>query len=210
MNKDVINPTRMELQRLKRELAITQRGYRLLKDKQDELIRLFMEIVQEAKILHEEVSFLLVTATNQLNNATAKTSQSSIYDSLVIPSGKLDLKFSKENIMSVIVPKIELESIELKDIPYSFSSTSASLDDAVIKLKELAPKLIKLAEIQKRIDLMSKEIENTRRRVNAIEHIRLPNLQSNIKTIVLKLDDNERFNTVRMMKSKELSIKKNK
>lgn len=210
MTKDVINPTRMELQRLKRELAITQRGYRLLKDKQDELIRLFMEIVQEAKILHEEVSFLLVSATNQLNNATARTSQSAIYDSLVIPSGKLELKFSKENIMSVIVPKIELKSIELKDIPYSFSSTSASLDDAVIKLKELAPKLIKLAEIQKRIDLMSKEIENTRRRVNAIEHIRLPNIQANIKTIVLKLDDNERFNTVRMMKSKELSMKKDK
>lgn len=210
MTKDVINPTRMELQRLKRELAITQRGYRLLKDKQDELIRLFMETVQEAKVLHEEVSLLLVSATNQLNNATARTSQSAIYDSLIIPSGKLELKFSKENIMSVIVPKIELESLELKDIPYSFSSTSATLDDAVIKLKELAPKLIKLAEIQKRVDLMSKEIENTRRRVNAIEHIRLPNIQSNIKTIVLKLDDNERFNTVRMMKSKELSIKKDK
>ncbi|NLZ31460.1 MAG: V-type ATP synthase subunit D, partial [Methanomicrobiales archaeon] len=93
---------------------------------------------------------------------------------------------------------------------FSFSFTSASLDEAVLSLKELAPKLIKLAEVQKRVDLMTKEIENTRRRVNAIEHIRLPNLRANIKMIVLKLDDHERFNTVRMMKSKELSIKKNK
>lgn len=210
MKNQVVNPTRMELQRLKRELVITQRGYRLLKDKQDELIRLFMEVVNEAKTLHEEVSFLLVDATKKLNDATARTNKSTIYDSLVIPTGELKLKFDKENLMSVIVPKIELEDIIYHDISYSFAFTSASLDESVLKLRELAPKLIKLAEVQKKIDLMSKEIENTRRRVNAIEHIRLPNLEANIKKIVLKLDDNERFNTVRMMKSKELSMKKNK
>ncbi len=208
--KQVVNPTRMELQRLKRELVITQRGYRLLKDKQDELIRLFMIVVNEAKQLHEEVGFLLCDATKKLNDATARTSSSAIYDSLVIPSGELKLNFLRENIMSVIVPKIEIEDVKLKDIPYSLTFTSASLDESVMKLKELAPKLIALAEAQKKVDLMSKEIENTRRRVNAIEHIRLPNLQSNIKMIVLKLDDNERFNTVRMMKSKELSTKKKK
>lgn len=210
MSRDVVNPTRMELQRLKRELQITQRGYRLLKDKQDELIRLFMEVVNEAKTLHVEVSSLLVDATKKLNDATARTSQSAVYDSLVIPSGEMQINYSTQNVMSVIVPKIEVEDILIKDLPYSFSFTSASLDEAVIKLKELAPKLIKLAEIQKKVDLMSKEIENTRRRVNAIEHIRLPNIEKNIKMIVLKLDDNERFNTVRMMKSKELSTKKNK
>lgn len=210
MARDVVNPTRMELQRLKRELKITERGYRLLKDKQDELIRLFMEVVNEAKTLHEEVSRLLVDATKKLNDATARTNKSSVYDSLVIPSGELKLNYKEKNVMSVIVPVIEVEDIKIKDIPYSFHYTSASLDEAVVKLKELAPKLIKLAEIEKRVDLMSKEIENTRRRVNAIEHIRLPNLRSNIKMIVLKLDDHERFNTVRMMKSKDLSTKKNK
>lgn len=210
MSRDVVNPTRMELQRLKRELQITERGYRLLKDKQDELIRLFMEVVGEAKTLHEEVSFLLVNATRKLNDATARTSKSAIYDSLIIPSGELDLSYSTRNVMSVQVPEIKVDEVKIKNVPFSFSFTSASLDEAVLSLKELAPKLIKLAEVQKRVDLMTKEIENTRRRVNAIEHIRLPNLRANIKMIVLKLDDHERFNTVRMMKSKELSIKKNK
>jgi len=210
MTRDVFNPTRMELQRLKREYKITQRGYRLLKDKQDELIRLFMQVVNEAKTLHEEVSLLLVEATKKLNNATARTSKSVIYDSLIIPSGKVKVNYGQKNVMSVIVPVIEVEDIQVSNIPFSFGFTSASLDEAVVKLKTLAPKLIKLAEVQKRVDLMSKEIENTRRRVNAIEHIRLPNLEANIKMIVLKLDDNERFNTVRMMKSKELSTKKSK
>lgn len=210
MSRDVVNPTRMELQRLKRELQITERGYRLLKDKQDELIRLFMEVVGEAKTLHEEVSLLLVSATRKLNAATARTSKSAIYDSLIIPSGELDLSYSTRNVMSVQVPEIKVDEVRIKNVPFSFSFTSASLDEAVLSLKELAPKLIKLAEVQKRVDLMTKEIENTRRRVNAIEHIRLPNLRANIKMIVLKLDDHERFNTVRMMKSKELSIKKNK
>lgn len=210
MIRDVVNPTRMELQRLKRELQITQRGYRLLKDKQDELIRLFMEVVNEAKTLHEEVSKMLSVVSTKVNNATARTSKSVVYDSLIIPTGKLNLAYSQKNVMSVIVPVINIEEIKINEIPYSFSQTSASLDEAVIKLKELMPRLIKLAEVQKKVDLMSKEIENTRRRVNAIEHIRLPNLQANIKMIVLKLDDNERFNTVRMMKSKELSTKKNK
>lgn len=208
MTRDVVNPTRMELQRLKRELQITQRGYRLLKDKQDELIRLFMEVVNEAKTLHEEVSSMLVGATKKLNDATAKTSKSAIYDSLVIPSGELDVNYSYKNVMSVLVPVIDVFDVKIKDIPYSFGFTSVSLDEAVFMLKELAPKLIKLAEVQKRVDLMSKEIENTRRRVNAIEHIRLPNLKANIKIITLKLDDNERFNKIRMMKSKELSTKK--
>ena|SRR5690554_4091491 len=210
MSRDVVNPTRMELQRLKRELQITERGYRLLKDKQDELIRLFMEVVGEAKTLHKEVSLLLVSATRKLNDATARTSKSAIYDSLIIPSGELDLSYSTRNVMSVQVPEIKVDEVRIKNVPFSFSFTSASLDEAVLSLKELAPKLIKLAEVQKRVDLMTKEIENTRRRVNAIEHIRLPNLRANIKMIVLKLDDHERFNTVRMMKSKELSIKKNK
>jgi len=105
MSRDVVNPTRMELQRLKRELQITERGYRLLKDKQDELIRLFMEVVGEAKTLHEEVSLLLVSATRKLNDATARTSKSAIYDSLIIPSGELDLSYSTRNVMSVQVPE---------------------------------------------------------------------------------------------------------
>ena len=169
-----------------------------------------MEVVGEAKTLHEEVSLLLVSATRKLNDATARTSKSAIYDSLIIPSGELDLSYSTRNVMSVQVPEIKVDEVRIKNVPFSFSFTSASLDEAVLSLKELAPKLIKLAEVQKRVDLMTKEIENTRRRVNAIEHIRLPNLRANIKMIVLKLDDHERFNTVRMMKSKELSIKKNK
>lgn len=210
MNTDIINPTRMELARLKREHEITQRGYKLLKDKQDELIRRFMQLVEQTKTIREEVDELLVLTVQKFNVATAKSNISTLYDSLILSAGDDNISYSSESIMSVIVPKIKYEATKKKELPYTFIQTPAALDKAVEMLTEFLPKLILLAELEKKVDLLSNEIEKTRRRVNAIEHIRLPSLEENIKRIIMKLDDIERFNTVRMMKSKEITTKKNK
>ncbi len=208
MNADIINPTRMELARLKRELDITQRGYKLLKDKQDELIRRFMQIIEITKNLRAEVDQLLVLTVQKFNIATAKSNHSTLYDSLILSSGSSTISYQRESIMSVMVPKVIFTKEEQKSLPYTFIQTPVALDKAVVMLEALMPKLVELAQMEKRVDLLSNEIEKTRRRVNAIEHIRLPSLEENIKRIVMKLDDIERFNTVRMIKSKEITTKK--
>ena len=140
-----------------------------------------MQVVETTRTLREEVSQLLVLTIKKLNLATARTSQSAIFDSLIVPSGSYELSFKRENIMSVIVPKIEFASEKIIKLPYSLAYTSSSLDQAMLMLKDLTPKLIMLAQMEKRVDLMSYEIEKTRRRVNAIEHIRLPNLEKTLK-----------------------------
>ncbi len=208
MTTDFINPTRMELARLKREMEITIRGHKLLKDKQDELIRRFMQIIEITKNLRIEVDRLLVLTMQKLNVATAKSSAAEIYNSLLTKSSLFTVSFTKRPIMSVYVPNIELKQNLNEKHNYSLPSAPVALDQAVLMLKELLPKLISLAMMEKQVDLLSYEIEKTRRRVNAIEHIRLPALEENIKMIVMKLDDIERFNTVRMMKSKEITQKK--
>ena len=203
-----INPTRQELSKLKNQLSMTTRGHKLLKDKQDEMIRRFMAIIQEAKALRQTVNHLLSLSVGLYKRSLAKSNAYILYDALSLPSNEVNLKYSKENIMSVHVPKITIDSLDTKTINYSFYSTPPTLDKAVLELAEALPKLIALAEIEKKVDMLASEIEKTRRRVNAIEHIMIPELETNIKVIEMKLDDQERSNTVRMMKSKEIVTKR--
>jgi V/A-type H+-transporting ATPase subunit D len=203
-----INPTRMELTKLKNQLQMTSRGHKLLKDKQDEMIRRFMLIIEEAKVLRTSVDSGLSLTMQQYKAASARSNPHVLYEAMMLPSNEVKLKFSKKNIMSVHVPTIKLENSGTKSLTYSLSSTPASLDKAILKLEELLPDLIKLAEIDKQIKMLAREIEKTRRRVNAIEHIMIPKLEANIKKIMMKLDDNERSTTVRMMKSKEIVTQK--
>ncbi len=205
-----INPTRMELTKLKNQLTMTRRGHKLLKDKQDEMIRVFMLIIEEARKLRTEVDKKLTISIKAYQKALSKTDSYVLNEALFVPANEVELKFSKQNIMSVYVPKIEVEETSLKGITYGLSYTPPMLDEAISSLNELLPKIIKLAEIQKQIDMLSLEIEKTRRRVNAIEHMMIPELVVLIKSIQMKLEDNERSNTVRMMKSKEIITKRGK
>ncbi len=205
-----INPTRMELTKLKNQLLMTRRGHKLLKDKQDEMIRVFMMIIEEAKSLRIEVNQKLSLSIKSYQKALSRTDSYILNEALFVPANEVELKFSKENVMSVYVPKIEIIESNLKQITYGLLHTPPMLDNAVVALFELLPKIIKLAEIQKKIDMLSLEIEKTRRRVNAIEHMMIPELEANIKSIQMKLEDNERSNTVRMMKSKEIITKRDK
>ncbi|MDI3535064.1 MAG: V/A-type H+/Na+-transporting ATPase subunit [Thermosediminibacterales bacterium] len=203
-----VNPTRMELTRLKKRLKVAQRGHKLLKDKQDELIKKFIDLVKKNKELREEVEKELTSAFNNFVMARAVMSGEILEESLMYPVGKVDIDIARKNIMSVITPVIKVkqqDEEQKKNIySYGFANTSGELDNAINILSGILPKLLELAEVEKTCQLMAAEIEKTRRRVNALEHIMIPQMIEKIKYITMKLDENERGNLTRLMKIKEM------
>lgn len=203
-----INPTRMELTRVKKQLSISLRGHKLLKDKQDEMIRQFMLIIKETKKLREEIDKELLIINRQYQKARIKISNEAIDEALLVPTKSSNFKTSSKNIMNLSVPIIEYEENKEIGLTYSLSFTPIELDEAIIGLSQLQSRLVKLAELEKSCDILADEIEKTRRRVNAIEYIMIPNLKDTVKYISQKLDDAERSNIIRLMKSKEIILAK--
>ena len=200
-----VNPTRMELTRLKRQIVTARRGHKLLKDKQDELIKKFIDMVKENKKLREEIERDLEMAFKNFTMARSQMPQEVLEESLMIPSARVNIDISKQNIMSVNVPKIDIHQEEGSNIySYGFAGTSAELDSAITILSGMLPKMLKLSEIEKACQLMADEIEKTRRRVNALEYVMIPSMEETIKYITMKLDENERGNITRLMKIKEM------
>ncbi|MCR4429762.1 MAG: V-type ATP synthase subunit D [Tepidanaerobacteraceae bacterium] len=200
-----VNPTRMELTRLKKQLVTARRGHKLLKDKQDELIKKFIDMVKKNKELREEVDRELESAFKSFTMARSQMPQEVLEESLMIPAARASISVSKANIMSVNVPKIEISSEESGNIySYGFAQTSGELDSAIGILAGVLPKMLRLSEIEKACQLMADEIEKTRRRVNALEYVMIPSLEETIKYITMKLDENERGNITRLMKIKEM------
>lgn len=208
MSKLSVNPTRMELTRLKQRLKTAEKGHKMLKDKSDEMIRQFMGLVKENKVLREEVEKELKSALSAFIMARAVSDEATIEEALQAPVTDYELTVTERNLMSVSVPVIELKEGAATDIyPYGFINVTAELDLAVNKMQELKTKLIRLAEIEKTCNLLADEIEKNRRRVNALEYVMIPDTQETIKYITMKLDENERGNTIRLMKVKN-KIKK--
>lgn len=201
-----VNPTRMELSKLKKRLKIAKRGHKLLKDKQDELIKKFVDLVKRNKELREQVEKELTSALRDFVMARAVMPGEVLEESLMYPVGSVDIEVGRKNIMSVIVPTIKaVQQQENKNIfSYGFYNTTGQLDDAITVLSGILPKLLELAEVEKTCQLMAAEIEKTRRRVNALEHIMIPQMTDKIKYITMKLDENERGNLTRLMKIKEM------
>lgn len=200
-----VNPTRMELTRLKARLVVARRGHKLLKDKRDELMRRFMLLVRENRALRKEVEKGVADANSHMALACSVMSNAAINTALLMPSQKINLALSTKDVMSIKLPKISAEfkkSDENEMYSYGFAFTSSELDDAVLSLSELLPKMIKLAEIEKSCQLMAVEIERTRRRVNALEYVMIPQYEETIKYIQMRLDENERSSTTRLMKVK--------
>lgn len=205
-----INPTRMELTRLKKKLVTAQRGHKLLKDKRDELMRQFLDLVRENKALRKKVEDGIKAANK--NFVLAKTSMSDAVTgtALIAPKQEVTLEISQKNIMSVNIPQynIKTRTSDSNDIySYGFANTSSDLDDAVKSLSDLLPDMLRLAECEKSCQLMAAEIEKTRRRVNALEHVMIPQTQESIRYITMKLDENERSTQVRLMKVKDMMVK---
>ena len=205
-----VSPTRMELTRLKGKLRTAQRGHKLLKDKRDELMKQFLDTVREVRTLRSEVEADLMAVHGSFTVASALMSAQSIQQALMYPKQSVELTMTTQNIMSVNVPVYHFETKTKSDAdiyPYGFADTSGELDDAVDALGKVFRKMLKLAQIEKAAQLMAEEIEKTRRRVNALEYVMIPNTQESIRYITMKLDENDRATTTRLMKVKDMILK---
>ena len=200
-----VNPTRMELKRLKNRLKTAERGHKLLKDKTDEMVRQFIIFARQNKELREEVEYELGEAMKNFVLARALMTPEAVEEAILMPSRAVSLSCAKKSVMSVVVPSIEINESDQSDLyPYSFISVTDQMDSSIETLNKLLVKLIKLAEIEKPTNMLAEEIEKNKRRVNALEHVMIPQMQEMIKYIVLKLDENERGSLVRLMKVKDM------
>lgn len=209
MAKTQVNPTRMELTRLKKKLVTATRGHKLLKDKRDELMRQFLDLARENMELRKKVEAGILSANRNFVIAKAGMSEETLNTALMAAKQEVYLETGSKNIMSVDIPVFEYKTrtADENDIySYGFAFTSCDLDDAVKSLAEVLPDMLKLAETEKACKLMAAEIEKTRRRVNALEHVIIPETQKNIKYITMKLDENERSTQIRLMKVKDMML----
>ncbi|HIY72693.1 MAG TPA: V-type ATP synthase subunit D [Candidatus Intestinimonas merdavium] len=205
-----VNPTRQELTRLKGRLKTSIRGHKLLKDKRDELMKQFMDVVRENRAVRKKVEEGLMRAHGSFTVASALMSTEMLQQSLLYPKQSVELDMTFHNIMSVNVPEYHFRTRSQNGAeiyPYGFAATSGELDDAVDALSQVFQDMLRLAEIEKTAQLLAEEIEKTRRRVNALEYVKIPQMQEAIKYISMKLDENERSNTIRLMKVKDMLLK---
>ena len=204
-----VNPTRMELTRLKGKLRTAQRGHKLLKDKRDELMKQFLDTVREVRALRAEVEEELMRVHGSFTVASALMSSEAMEQALLYPKQSVELTMTTQNIMSVNVPVYHFQTKTKSDAdiyPYGFASTSGELDTAVDALGKVFQKMLKLAQIEKSAQLMAEEIEKTRRRVNALDYVMIPDTQEAIRYITMKLDENDRATTTRLMKVKDMLL----
>lgn len=201
-----VNPTRMELTRIKRKLVTAKRGHKLLKDKRDEMVRQFIGLIRENYALRKEAEQDLSNALGDFAMARAVMDPQSLEEAVLYPARQAELRLGQRNILSVHVPTITVveESIQETVLSYGLAETSAQLDGAISTLAGLLPKLVRLAEIEKTCNLLADEIEKTRRRVNALEYVMIPQFEETIRFITMKLDENERGSLTRLMKVKDM------
>ena len=207
MAKLNVNPTRMNLTELKKRLATSKRGHKLLKDKQDELMRRFISLVRKNKELRIEVERELSGSFKDFLLASAIMSPEFLEESVSFPKSTIDVDIETKNIMSVNIPVmkfIKSEDSSGNIFPYGYAQTTSDLDEAIVGLDKIMDKLLELAEVEKACQLMAKELEKTRRRVNALEYRTIPDLEETIKYIRSKLDENERATITRLMKVKDI------
>ncbi len=222
MSKRRVNPNRMELLRLKNQLKTARRGHKLLKDKRDELMRQFLELVKDTAELRTRVESLLATSNNEMVLARATMQPEVVESALLTGSMSLEVFVGEENTMSVISPVFTLPQRSAGDktsdeapekdvlmsdsLPYGMTSVSGELDQAIDALREVFPEMMELAEKENKARLMAMEIERTRRRVNSLEYVLIPELGEMIHSITMKMDENERGNLTRLMKVKDMIV----
>ena len=204
-----VSPNRMELMRLKSQLETARRGHRLLKDKRDGLMRTFMTKVSHVVRLRRMVDELLREATSAMTMAESVMGRERLGEALLLNARPLSVRVTEDNVMSVHIPRFEIdyESRHRTDnYPYGLASTTAELDLAIEALQDALQAMLELASAEKEIQLLSGEIERTRRRVNSLEHVMIPEYEATIREISLKMDENERAHLTRLMKVKDMII----
>ena len=201
-----IKPTRMELKKTKARLKTATRGHKLLKDKRDELMRNFLQIVRENKALRQKVEKGLEEAMASMSSAVRLMSPEILEQSLLCPKQGVEVDIRLKNIMSVNIPEYSFRTRTdaAEDIyPYGYAMTSGELDESIDKLNQVFLDMLELAKAEKSMQLMAAEIERTRRRVNALEYVMIPQMEETIRYITMKLEENERSTTTRLMKVKD-------
>ncbi len=205
-----VNPTRMVLTSLKKRSKVAVKGHKMLKDKRDELMKQFLELARENKRLREQVDAQLADVYSNFVIASAVMSSEVLNEALMFPKQGVSIEVGNKNVMSVDVPVFDFKTTtdDTSNIyPYGFANTSAELDNAIENLVSIFPELLRLAAVEKEVQLLAAEIEKTRRRVNALEYVMIPQFQETIKYIQMKLDENERGNQTRLMKVKDMMVK---
>ncbi len=195
-----VNPNRMELLRLRRRLGLAERGHKLLKDKLEELMRQFLENIRRLAELQSRVSEKLNQAF--LSFGLARTGNSSAELERLLPPGRLIVKAEKERLLNLAVPRLEIKEMEVSD--YDLIRTEAELDVGVKKIREVMKDLLEMARLWKAAELLSDELELTRRRVNALEYILIPSIRETIAAISSRLEEMERSYQVQLMRVKEI------
>ena len=205
-----VNPTRMVLTSLKKRLKVAVKGHKMLKDKRDELMKRFLELARENKSLREQVEAQIGGVYSNFVLASAVMSSEILDEALMYPKQGVSIEVSNKNVMSVDVPVFDFKTTSddpTNIYPYGFANTSAELDNAIENLSGIFPEMLRLAAVEKEVQLLAAEIEKTRRRVNALEYVMIPQFQETIRYIQMKLDENERGNQTRLMKVKDLMVK---
>lgn len=202
-----VKPTRMELSNLKNRLKTATRGHKLLKDKRDELMRRFVDLIRENNNLRKEVEAALVSNMQDFVMAKSLENNAMIEEMFLVPTKEVQLFIEIENVMSVNVPKMHSHidnpyGDDNGDVVYSYLASNSEMDATLLAMEGLVEKLLRLAEVEKSCQLMADEIEKTRRRVNGLEYSTIPQLEETIHYIELKLEEAERANLVRIMKVK--------
>ncbi len=204
-----VNHTRMELLRLKTKLTTTRRGHKLLKDKQDEMIRQFMELVADYRQLKRRVQSDMVALLRLFQRARVYENDVQLFSKTLGINQSLSLNISTQEMMGVKIPNLEKVNTGKSSISYSLNNSAGIFDELLRLASKISEEMIKLASLEGSVNVLGEEINKTRRRVNAIEHIVIQNLIDQVKVIEQKLADNELSNTIRIMKSKDIIIKRN-
>ena len=205
-----VNPTRMEMKRIQARYQTARKGHKLLKDKRDELMKQFLDVVREDKLLRERVEAALGDVYRSFTVASAVSSPKMLQEALICPKKECELAVDYKNLMSVTVPVFEMKirsEGNSDSYNYGLAFTSGELDSSLRELSGVMEDLLRMAELEKTAQLLAEEIERTRRRVNALEYILMPQYLETIKSIKMKLDENERGNTTRLMKVKDMMLK---
>lgn len=202
-----VSPTRIALLRLKKDLKVAQKGHKLLKDKRDGLVKKFMTVIYEAKSLRESVEKRLGSAFDSYTRASSIIPSAVLKTALMVPNAKIDLDVNVTSVMSVKIPEFKI-SKEGSIFSYGTLETTGDLDNAMVKFDSVFVDILKLAEMEKTAENLAEEIEKTRRRVSALENVRIPNLEDTIKFITMQLDERNRDAVVSTMRVKAMILAK--
>ena len=210
MSRLNVNPTRMELKKLKARLKTATRGHKLLKDKLDEMIRRFSVLIKLNKKLRDEVEAQLGQVLKEFAFAKGQLSKGALENAFMLPTASLQIKKGITSIMNVEVPLLSVEEkTGSEPYPYAFGQITSEADYSVKRISEVVARLVKLAEVEKQVAMLADEIEKNKRRVNALEYVMIPQLDETIAFITGKLDENERASITRLMKVKSMIADKN-